>query len=111
MKHTIILILAFLFITGCSEKHQKQPSEKEQTTSVVDPAKLKSVEFKTKGMDCSGCEETIKKRVKKVNGVYDVTSDYKTNTTKVTYEPDKTNPKEIEEAIVDAGYKVLETKQ
>ena len=113
MKHTIlftILLFSAIIIVSCG-KNDRQTSSKEQQTVQTDPSKLKTVEFKTKGMTCTGCEETIKERVKKVNGVQEVDADYKLNKAKVTYDIDKTNPKQIEEAIVDAGYKVLETVQ
>jgi copper chaperone CopZ len=113
MKHTIlisIIIISAIFIVSCG-KSDKQTSDNGQRITQTDPAKLKTVEYKTKGMTCTGCEETIKERVKKVNGVQEVEADYKLNKAKVTYDTDKTNPKQIEEAIVDAGYKVLETIQ
>lgn len=113
MKHTIlfsIIVIFTVFIVSCG-KSDKQTAGKDQKSTQTDPSKLKTVEYKTKGMTCTGCEETIKERVKRVNGVQEVEADYKLNMAKVTYDTDKTNPKQIEEAIVDAGYKVLETKE
>jgi len=113
MKHTILLLIVItltVFIAGCG-KDEQQTTGKDQKTTQTDPANLKIAEYKTQGMTCTGCEETIKERVKKVIGVQEVEADYKLNKAKVTYDTDKTNPKKIEEAIVDAGYRVLETIQ
>lgn len=103
----ILLVLFSLVTIGCSkEKPNKIDS---QTTS--QDAKVVTVEFKSEGMTCSGCESTITEKVKTIDGVKEVKADSKTNLTKVTFDDKKTNKDAIEKAIVEAGYKVISSKQ
>jgi copper chaperone CopZ len=109
---TIILAVIFtVFIIGCGKSdkqtsEQKSGDDKTLQTSGSD----KSVEIHTSGMTCTGCESTVKSKVKKVEGVKDVMADFKTNTVKASYDPGKTNPDAIKEAITAAGYKVESIK-
>ncbi len=121
MKSIIVVLAAAftMFITGCN-KSDKQTSENKdkQTTeqksgdnkNLQTTAGDKSVEMHTSGMTCTGCEQTLKSKVKKVDGVKDVIADHKTNTVKASYDPAKTNPDAIKEAITAAGYNVESVK-
>lgn len=55
------------------------------------------------GMDCSGCEESIKRSVGKLPGIQQVNADHVSGRVEVTGEPDEA---EVREAIVDAGFEV-----
>jgi len=108
---TILAVILTVFIIGCSKSdkqntEQKSGDDKTLQTSGSD----KSVEIHTSGMTCTGCESTVKSKVKKVEGVKDVMADFKTNTVKASYDPGKTNPDAIKEAITAAGYKVESVK-
>jgi copper chaperone len=96
--------------TDSKQTDTKQTDTKENT-AMNNSGEFKSVEIKTKGMFCSHCENTVKTSVTKLDGVKEVIADAKTNTAIVTFDESKTNVKAIEEAIVDAGYEVLEPGQ
>ncbi len=118
MKSIIVVLAAVftMFITGCnksdkqtSENKDKQSTEQKNGT-LQTSAGDKSVEIHTSGMTCTGCESTIKSKVKKVDGVKDVMADHNTGTVKASYDPGKTNPDAIKNAITDAGYNVESIK-
>jgi copper ion binding protein len=68
---------------------------------------LKTVEIKTEGMSCRHCENTIISEVGKLDGVKEVSANYKANIAKVIFDPDKTNIQAIENVITEWGYKVI----
>lgn len=117
IKLTVLAaILVTVFVFGCGKsdenktenQNEKQTTTSDQTggTNLQVNANDKSVEIQCSGMTCTGCENTIKSKVKKVDGVKDVIADHKSNTVKAAYDPGKTNPDAIKEAITAAGYKV-----
>lgn len=119
MKNKLTVLAAIMvtvFVFGCGKSDEKTTelqNEKQNTTSdqtggtnLQVSGTDKSVEIKCAGMTCTGCENTIKSKVKKVDGVKDVIADFKSNTVKASFDPGKTNPDAIKEAITAAGYKV-----
>ena len=121
----ILVILMSIVILGCGKSDNKMESSgdkndntqktENKTDQNSDNKTLqisgtdKAIEIHTSGMTCTGCENTIKTKVKKVEGVKDVIADFKTNTVKASFDPAKTNPESIKEAITSAGYKVEHT--
>jgi copper chaperone len=59
--------------------------------------------FNVEGMDCGGCEESIKRSVGKLPGIQQVTADHVSGRVDVTGDPDESK---VREAIVDAGFDV-----
>ena len=58
------------------------------------------------GMTCAGCEAAVKMAAKKVDGVSGVDVSYKTGRAEVTYDPAKTTPEKIAQAITrGSGFK------
>lgn len=115
----IYIVFAAVLLIGCGRSDEKTTSENktentekknENNSSGNNTLQVsgndKAIEIHTSGMTCTGCENTIKKKVKKVEGVKDVIADFKTNTVKASFDPGKTNPEAIKEAITSAGYKV-----
>jgi copper chaperone CopZ len=119
---SILAIIIAVLIVGCGKSDNKTTTEnktddkstkteqKSDIKSLEVSATDKSVEIQTKGMTCTGCENTIKSKVKKVDGVKDVIADFKSNVVKASFDPAKTNPDAIKEAITSAGYKVESVK-
>jgi copper chaperone CopZ len=124
MKNFLMIAAVVLSITlaaGCGKSDNKTTAENNdspQTTTsdqtggkdIQVTANDKSVEIQCSGMTCTGCENTIKSKVKKVNGVKEVTADHNTNIVKAAFDPGKTNTDAIKEAITAAGYKVESIK-
>lgn len=118
MKYLLLLILAAIVI-GCgksenqtttdSKNNLQQEKNAEQKTLQVSSGD-RTVEVHTSGMTCTGCESTIKAKVKKVDGVRDVIADFKTNVVKASFDPGKTSQEAISDAIKSAGYEVVSIK-
>jgi copper ion binding protein len=72
---------------------------------------IKTVEIRTEGMSCSHCEKTITTEVGKIDGVKDVSANYKANIAKVTFDTDKTDIQEIKKAITEWGYNVINVEE
>jgi len=106
MKHYLgILVLAALFIlTGCNKNSTKTENSSGLNSEQNADKNLHTVEFKCDGMTCTGCEETIIKKVKKLDGVKEVESNYKTKITKVTFASGIVSAADIENTINKAGY-------
>lgn len=104
MKTSITLFITLLFIfASCSKKsEQKTEQQAPQTNS----AKVFTTEFKTAGLHCSGCEQTVTENVQKIDGVVEVKADYENQTVKVSCK-EKCDVNKIEAAIVESGYKVV----
>ncbi len=74
----------------------------------VEKANINNVQYKIKGMTCLGCEAHIENEVNKLDGIIDVKANYKMENTVVTYDKTKVISKEIKEAILNTGYKIIE---
>ncbi|MGB3346094.1 MAG: heavy metal translocating P-type ATPase [Candidatus Humimicrobiia bacterium] len=70
----------------------------------------KKAEFKITGMTCATCVRTIEKSVSKLDGVIDVKLNLGNETGMVEYEPKKLKIYDIEKAITDVGYRVINEK-
>jgi copper chaperone CopZ len=119
---SLVLLTFFLsiIVTGCGKsdnqtstetKNSKLPDKNSEQQTLQVSSGDKSIEIHTSGMTCTGCEKTIKTKVKKVEGVRDVIADFNTNVVKASFDPGKTNQDAISEAIKSAGYEVLSVKQ
>lgn len=62
--------------------------------------------LKIDGMACGACENRVQKVAKKIDGVTEAAADHKRSTARITYDPAKTNPAAIANAITEnAGFK------
>jgi copper chaperone len=68
---------------------------------------IKQVVLRVDGMSCGHCKMTVEKALIATPGVRDAVVDLNAKTVKVTYVEDKTNLENMEKAIIDAGYEVL----
>jgi copper chaperone CopZ len=58
------------------------------------------------GMDCTGCEESITKALKRLRGVASCTASYTDAKVEVEFDPGQVGFEAINRAITDAGYEV-----
>jgi copper chaperone len=67
---------------------------------------MPELDMQVEGMDCGGCEESIKKSVSRLEGVQSVSADHASGRVQVTFagEPDE---QAIRTAIEDAGFEVV----
>ncbi len=64
----------------------------------------KTVVLDVPGMTCNFCPITIKKALRKVEGVIKADADYDTKTATVIFDPAKTNVDALIKATTNAGY-------
>ena len=65
---------------------------------------INTVTLGVQGMTCAACPITVKTALKRVPGVSDVKVDYKTGIAEVNYDPKKTSPDELAQAVTSVGF-------
>ncbi len=102
MKKLVFPVLLFAGATaaslGCGCANDT-PSEE------VLAAATETATLKVEGMTCASCKVTVRTAARKVDGVAKVDVDVDAGTATVTYDPRRTDPKAIAEAITGAGYR------
>jgi copper chaperone CopZ len=59
------------------------------------------------GMTCGGCESAVKRVVRQISGVKDVSASHTADAVDVTYEGGSVTPEVIRERIEALGYRVM----
>lgn len=72
--------------------------------STASLATTHTVTLDVPGMTCPTCPITIKKSLRKIDGVGAITADVEKKTVTVTYDDTKTQPAALTRATADAGY-------
>jgi len=67
-------------------------------------AQEKTVRLSVEGMTCVTCPLTVKFALKQIDGVTFADSDYETASAIVSFDPSRTNIKELTDATKNAGY-------
>jgi len=63
--------------------------------------------FTVPSISCSVCSCRIKKELGGLDGIEDVNVDLKTQSVKVSYDPDLQQPRDIRKKIAELGYEVM----
>lgn len=69
---------------------------------------MKQVVLKVDGMSCGHCKMTVEKALVATPGVRDAVVDLGAKTVKVTYIEDRAKKEDLEKAVEDAGYEVIQ---
>ena len=77
------------------------PFSRERT----DQAILETIEIATEGEDCDECVRKLRPVLKNIPGVQDVKIDLSDERVLVTFDPRKTHPPDLHDAILKSGYK------
>jgi len=83
---------------------QAAPSAKATVDSAVIAANHQTLTFNIEKMTCAACPITVKKAMKKVEGVKDVDVDFEAKTATVNFDLAVTSAEEIAAASTNAGY-------
>jgi mercuric ion binding protein len=105
---SMALLLMFLALSACS---QEKNNEQEHTKEVAANGKLKTVTIPVEGMTCSACVSRVKKSLRSLDGVTEVSVSLENRNAKVSYSFEKTSPEQIVKAIDDLGYEAGTPKQ
>ena len=101
----ISFLIAILFVFSCSGNKKGEQAAKKFPAS--EPS---YVEVSISGMTCTGCEQTVQKRVTDLEGVKSVKASFTTGKALVEYYPVVTDTVEIKNAIAASGYIVQKFK-
>lgn len=93
---SIILTIAIAIVMTANVS-AKSPKQTKTAVFTVAPA-----------MSCENCENKIKSNLRFVKGVSAIATDVKAQTVTVTYDPAKTSPAKISEALKKIGYEAKE---
>ena len=63
--------------------------------------------YKIKGMHCASCSGLIERTFKKTEGVHSAEVNYGTETAKVSFDEEKTNPESLSKKIEPLGYSII----
>ncbi len=99
IKTSFLLILPGLFAIACSQKDTK--------TTVEQPVADVELVYHVEGMTCDHCEMSIQKGVNELEGIAKVEANHEDSTTRIVYNPSKTDPDKITAAIERRGYHVI----
>ena len=66
---------------------------------------LETIEIATEGEDCEECVSKLRPVLSKISGVQDVKVDLPHERVIVTFDPRKTHPPDLHDAILKSGYK------
>ena len=100
--YRLFLVLSFgmLAILAVSCGGNKQEAAK-------DPGELSLIEVKIEGMTCTACEQTIQRRVGKLEGIKSVTATFADGRAVIEYYPGTVDTLKMKEAIAGSGYKPI----
>jgi mercuric ion binding protein len=105
-------ILMATGLTACSKSEVQQSTgqNSEQISGVqVSSAQQATASFAIDKMTCATCPISVRKAMKRVDGVKSVKVDFKTKIATVVYDPAKTTPAQIAAASTKVGYPASET--
>lgn len=114
MSNRIVVIAVVVAVVAASGvavlfamRSNDPPAGQPRDAAITQPASQDEVvlRFKVTGMDCTGCEASIKDAVKGIDGVIACDASYKTGDVTVTASNPQIEP-QVAQAISDAGYTI-----
>ncbi len=99
-KHlfSVLLILSAILLTISCGGNKKDKSAEQATASLI--------EVKIDGMTCTACEQTIQRKVGKLEGIKSVKATFTDGRAAIEYFPSLVDTLKIREAITSSGYTV-----
>ena len=101
MRLLTFLSLFLIMAVSC-----QNTGNKEKSTSDTAALTAVSYEIIIEGMTCTGCEETVKAGINKLDGIKSVEAHFTNGNALVEYYEVKTDTTAIKEAITGSGYLV-----
>ncbi len=108
MKHTFFLLIIGVALLGCQGSGVKDAgtSGNSNSGSEVSPENLVSFSIDVEGMTCTGCENSVERSLKSMDGVVSAKASHETGKTTVSFDKSILTPESIEENINSGGYRV-----
>lgn len=104
-----ILMVTSLVACSKSEAQQSTAQNSAQAPVVQTVTTQATASFVIEKMTCATCPISVRKAMKRVNGVKSVKVDFKTKIATVVYDPALTTPAKIAAASTNVGYPASET--
>jgi copper chaperone CopZ len=101
----VVTLFAFVMLTFPYYAGLFYPNTGKQIIR-VDQSDIQTTEYKIRGMTCASCEEQVKYKVNKLNGILNVKVSYEDKNAIIKFDRTKTNEMIIEKVISSTGYKV-----
>lgn len=99
IKTGFLFILLGLLAIACNQKDSTKTAEQ--------PVADIELVYHVEGMTCDHCEMSIQKGVSELEGIVEIEANHEDSTTRIVYNPSKTDPDEITAAIEKRGYQVI----
>jgi copper chaperone CopZ len=98
-RHLIVLpfFMGILLAISCGGNRQEKSA---------DQGEASVIEVKIEGMTCTACEQTIQRKVGKLEGIKSVTASYTDGRAVIEYYPGTVDSLKIKDAITASGYVV-----
>jgi len=97
----VSVIAAFALSTGC----RREATAAAQATTTDAKVTTRTVAVPVDGMICQVCAGSVKRALKKVDGVQDAEISLETRNAVIRYDDRKVNADQLTQAISDAGFK------
>ena len=86
------------------------PQPEASDTLIFQKKSTQKLVLDIKGMTCSGCEAHVEQAATKVDGIQKAKASYAEGKAEIEFDPEKTNPEKIIEAVKTTGYKITGSK-
>jgi mercuric ion transport protein len=108
MKQLFVLAILGIALFSCqgNSSRDREIPESERPEITVAPENLSSISFDVEGMTCTGCESTVVRSVKSMNGVVEANASHETGKATVQFDKTLIDMQALEAAIESRGYKV-----
>lgn len=105
-RRMVLIIVAVCALAGTSTLGLIGPAPAAPDVAAAGPdARAERVVIAVEGMHCGGCASGVKAMLKRTEGVISADVSYERKEAVVEYDPDRTTPEKIVEAINNMGYK------
>jgi copper chaperone CopZ len=101
-KYRSLIVVSFFMVVMMAISCGGNKQEK-----VQDQGESSLLEVKIEGMTCTGCEQTIQRRVGQLGGIKSVTANFSDGIAIIEYFPETVDTLKIRDVITGSGYKAI----
>lgn len=94
---SLMWVLAAGAASGCQQ-------QTEQVAAATTVAGLQTAELHVQGTDCASCDVSIRRHLRKLEGVHEIRPGTDKQHVFVDFNPDEVSPEQIAKAVLEAGY-------
>lgn len=106
----IVTLFAGLMLAFPYYSNAFYPQNKATASAIFQEKPTQKLVLDIKGMTCSGCEAHVEQAANKVEGIEKAKASYTEGKAEIEFDPAKTNPEKIIEAVKTTGYKITASK-